>query len=110
MTTPAVNILLVSLLSHGLVAAAISLAVSPLVWAEGTTLSCEGVNFLYPAGIGTGPAKREAANREITIDLPAMTAKLVRGDETRATRLARKHDTYQGFSLCPNGAIRADLC
>ena len=85
------------LLNRILATAAIFLLLSAPLEADTATLYCEGVNYIYQAGIGNGRAKREAAKRTLILNLKDMKAKLANGDEVRTTQLAQKYGAYHGF-------------
>jgi hypothetical protein len=74
----------------------LSLSSAP-VFAEPVELHCQGVNYLYASGIGTGPAKREAAQRSIKMDQTAMSVEWVRDGTVATTSLVMKYGDYQGF-------------
>jgi hypothetical protein len=67
------------------------------VAAEPVELHCKGVNYTYDSGIGTGPAKREASQRTITIDQEEMRAELADGEQMIPVTLTMKYGDYQGF-------------
>jgi hypothetical protein len=65
--------------------------------AEPVELRCEGVNYIYESGIGTGPAKREASQRTVKLNLSEMTVEFANGDIMISTALVKKYGDYQGF-------------
>lgn len=82
---------------RAVLAAAACLALAPPAAADAVTLHCNGVNYVYPAGIGDGPAERQSAARTITLDLQGMEVELADGSEVRTTPLTRSNGSYQGF-------------
>jgi uncharacterized protein involved in tellurium resistance len=74
------------------------LLVGPAVaFAEPVELRCDGVNYIYESGIGTVPAKRQASQRSIKLDLSEMTVELANGEKTMTAALVKKYGDYQGF-------------
>jgi hypothetical protein len=78
-------------------AVVILLALANPAEAEMSTLHCKGVDYVYEAGIGKGPARRQPAERTLLLDLQAMTAGLADGERVFETKLVQRHGTYQGF-------------
>lgn len=85
------------MIKTNMIGACVLSLLSATVAAEAVSLACEGVNFVYPAGIGRGPAQREKSSRAISLDLSAMEVAVVEKNGAKPAQLRREDGTYHAF-------------